>query len=513
MERRYFIKQAFVTAAGTALLPGIMKGNALWEPLIIDGKAPGKPFTHFWSKTVGGGRASEGLRAPWLEQLQFSKKNCGFEYVRCHGIFHDDMFVFKSNNGATVYNWQYVDELYDKMLKSGVKPFVELNVFPKEIAGSQSTQLWWKAHVAPPAEMVKWGDMMTGFAKHLIERFGIDEVSTWYFEVWNEPDQQNWWQGTKAQYFDMYKTSVTAIKAVSPRLRVGGPATGSFGADGKGPWIEEFLAYCATEKLAVDFVSLHPYPSDAGMARELDATFKDLQWLNGVVRKSAFPQAEIHATAWSSSANSRDLMHDSMPAAAYIIKANADSIGLVDSLAYTSFTDGYDEAGIGDAFHGGVGLVNNQAIPKPAFHAYRMLHLLGDEMLYNKDGIVITRHKDSKKITAIVYNFPTAVKTTPTGAPDQIMNAGEERAFNLKLTNVHPDARFNVEIMDRDNGFALKAWKDAGSPEVPTKEQAQTLQQMGMAVKEEQIMASTTGILQVGKSLKPWDVVLIDETN
>ena len=512
MERRNFIKQAFVTAAGTALLPGIMKGNALWEPIIIDAKIPGKPFTHFWSKTIGGGRASEGLRAAWLEQLQFSKKMCGFEYVRCHGIFHDDMFVFKSNNGTTVYNWQYVDELYDKMLKSGVKPFVELSVFPKEIAGSQATQFWWKAHVAAPAEMSKWGDMMTGFAKHLIERFGIEEVSTWYFEVWNEPDQRTWWEGTKAQYFDLYKTTVNAIKAVSPRLRVGGPATGSFSADGKGPWIEEFLAYCATEKLAVDFVSLHPYPTEGGMAREIDATFKDLQWLNGVVRKSAFPQAEIHATEWSSSANARDAMHDNMPAAAYIIKVNADSIGLVNSLAYTSFTDGYDETGTGDAFHGGVGLLNNQTIPKPSFHAYRMLHLLGDEMLYNKDGIVITRHSDSKKITAIVYNFPTAVKTTPAGAPDQILNVGEERAFNLKLTNVHPDARFNVEIMDHDDGNAVHAWKNAGSPEVPTKEQAHTLQQMGMAVREEQIMASTTGVLQVGKSLKPWDVVLIDET-
>src|SRR3954468_13420750 len=122
MERRNFLKQAIVTAAGTALLPGITKAGAFWEdaPLIIDGKGPGKAFTNFWTKTIGGGRASEGLRANWLEQLQFSKKMCGFEYARVHGIFHDDMFVIKNNNGATVYNWQYVDEVYDKMVKSGV---------------------------------------------------------------------------------------------------------------------------------------------------------------------------------------------------------------------------------------------------------------------------------------------------------------------------------------------------------------------------------------------------------
>lgn len=511
MERRSFVKQVFVTAAGTFMLPQLVKAGDYWEPIVVDGKAPGKPFTHFWSKTVGGGRASEGLRPAWLEQLEYSKKFCGFEYTRVHGVFHDDMNVWKSNNGTTVYNWQYVDDLYDKILKSGVKPFVELSVFPKEIAGGPGTSLWWKAHVIPAADFTKWGEMMSAFAKHLIERFGADEVSTWYFELWNEPDQITWWTGTKAQYFEMYKTTVTAIKGVSPKLRVGGPATSGMGADGKGPWIEEFIAYCAAEKLALDFVSMHPYPTEGGLARDIDATLKDLQWINGVVRKSAFPQAEIHLTEWSSNASVKDMMHDNLPEAAYIVKVHADCIGLADSLAYTSFTDGVGEGGVGDAFHGGIGLLNNQGIPKPSFHAYRMLHLLGDEMIYNKDGIVITRHKDSKRITAIVYNYPSGIRTVPTGAAEQVMSMGEERAFNIKLTNVHPDARFNVEILDAENGNAIRAWKEAGSPEIPTKDQAQTLRAMAMSVREEQILASATGILQVGKSLKQWGVALIDE--
>jgi xylan 1,4-beta-xylosidase len=204
-------------------------------------------------------------------------------------------------------------------------------------------------------------------------------------------------------------------------------------------------------------------------------------------------------------------MHDGLPAAAYIVKVNADSIGLVDSLAYSSFSDGYDETGAGDAFHGGVGLVNNMGIPKPAFHAYRMLHALGNELLYNKDGIVVTRHKESNRLSAILYNLPAAIRTVPMGAADALFSVGEERAFNFKLTGTHPDARFNVEILDRDNGNALHAFKDAGSPESPAKDQVQTLQKMAMAVREEQILASTTGILQVGKSLKSWDVVLIEE--
>ena len=149
MERRNFLKQTIVTAAGSILLPAISKASNLWEelpPVVIDGKVPGRAFTHLWSKSVGGGRASESMRGSWLEQLQFAKKNCGFEYCRVNGLFQDDMSV---SQGPGSFNWQSIDDLLDKMLKTGVKPFVNLSYFPKEMAGGTTTQFWWKAYTTP----------------------------------------------------------------------------------------------------------------------------------------------------------------------------------------------------------------------------------------------------------------------------------------------------------------------------------------------------------------------------
>lgn len=548
MERRIFLKQAFVSAAGSVMLPGILNANTLFEeqqPLLIDTKMQGRTFSHFWSKCVGGGRASEMVRigSPWQEQLLFSKKHCGFEYCRFHGIFHDDMSVLQGG----VYNWLRVDDAIGRMLKAGVKPFIVLSYFPKEVAGGTATAYWWKANVSPPNDISKWSQVVTNFTKHCVDKFGLNEVSTWYFEVWNEPNNHATWDGSKSQYFSLYRATAMAVKGVSPQLKVGGPATGSFVGDArfdgeaedkskiainstdsldslkwKGVWIEEFLEYCRLQQTPVDFVSSHPYPTDIlsdggkGRSRGVDATLKDLQWLRAVVDKSGFPKAEIHHTEWSTSASARDAMHDAIPSAAYIIKTNVDCIGLANSLSYSSFTDCGEEGTGPQLFSGGYGLLNYQGIPKPSFHAYRMLHMLGDELLYNKDGIIVTRHKATQRLTAIVYNFPAGMKTAPpyggTDVADATLKLGEARNFTFKLLNTNKDARFNVEILDRENGNALYAWKQAGSPDVLQGDQLRTMQQLGMAVKEEQVLSSNAGILLISKVMQAWDVMVIDET-
>lgn len=532
MKRRQFLRQALLSAAGSALLPQIAIGNAFWEeqpPLMIDTKTPGRSFTHYWSKCVGGGRAVEGLKAGWLEQLQYVKQSCGFEYCRLQGLFNDEMNVYAAGNG---FNWQQTDELLGRLLKIGIKPFVELDYFPKDIAGGSSTAYWWKANVTPPQDYSKWVSLVTNFAKHCVDKYGLDEVGTWYFEVWHEPNQRNSWDGTRAQYFEMYKVTAGALKGISARLKVGGPATSSFvpderfsaewedknriaagpvaeGPAWKGVWIDTFLAYCKTAQLPVDFVSTHAFPADGGQMRAPEATANDLQWLKVAVSKSAYPKAEIHVTEWASSGALIDHMRDNLPEAAFIIKTNIDAVGFADSLSYSSFIDGWVETGTGTAFCGGQGLVTSQGIAKPAFHAYRMLHTLGEELLYNKDGVIVTRHKSTQKITALLYHYPATMKTVPPLNGDA--GGGEARQFSFNLTGVHGDARFNVEILNRQNGNALAAWKALGSPDVPDADQVKTLRNQALAVNEEQVIANGQGLLLFDKALQPWDVVLIDE--
>lgn len=512
MERRNFLRQALITVAGTTMLPGAVRGMNLYEeqpPFIIDGKNPGKFFDAHWSKGVGAGRANDGLKPIWLEQLQVSAKNCGFKYARFYGIFHDDMGVY--NNGE--YNWKQVDDLLDNTIKAGVKPFVVLSFFPKDIAGSDATQFSWNARIAPPTELTKWTDLVTNFTKHIIAKYGEAEVSNWYFEAWNEPDQSSFWAGTKAQYFGLYKATAQAMKAVSAKVKVGGPATSGLSGDTTGAWIDEFLGYCKKEQAPVDFVTAHPYPADAsGKAREVGATVKDLQTLKAVVSRS-FPQAEVFVSRWSTSPVLVDAVRDDLPAAAFIIKQYVDTIGIVNGMFYSSFIDGPDEAK--GTFHGGQGLLNSSGIAKPAFHAYRLLNMLGDEMLYNKDGIVVTRHKDSKRITALLYNFPASMTTGlpagDTGVVSKLMTQGEAKLYSFKVQNIHPDARFNVDFLTEEYGNAIHAYTQAGSPPLTSQEMIDAMKRVGMGLNEEQVLSSATGLLYIEKTLQPWEVVVVDE--
>jgi len=525
------------------------------DQIQIDVKSEGEKFDHFWSKCVGAGRANEGLRAGWLEQLQLVNENCGFEYVRFHGLFHDDMFPVFEIKGETVYNWQYIDDLFDRMLAVNVRPFVELAYFPKSLAAENSkTQFWWKANITPDeTKFGQWHDLVKAFTQHCVDRYGIDEVLTWYFEVWNEANlTRGFWDGSKSQYFELYKQSVKAVRSVDNRFRVGGPSTSNFVPDAryagerennsgfedaftvedintldwKGVWIEDFLNYCEKEKLPVDFISCHPYPTDypldprtgkgKDMSRFVNSTMIDIKWLNEIIAKSAYPDAEIHLTEWNTSPNSRDAMHDFLPPAAYITKVNLDCIGLTNSLAFWTFTDIFEEKGGGASiFHGGFGMINYQGLVKPSYHAYRMLHQLGDEKLFKNDYLFVSRKSGSGKIVALAYNYPEDhYNAVPSSIKkiDKYEN-GSTRNLDVKISDLKPGTMFKIEILDKDHGNIYNYWEAMGKPEPPTREQVSVMKKVAENLKTTFVIADDKGEVYIQQELAPWNVVLIEQIN
>ena len=221
------------------------------------------PLDTMFKFCVGAGRANEGLRADWQRQLTYAHRECGFQYIRMHGLFCDDMGVYREDShGNPEYNWQYIDELYDFLHSIGMKPFVELGFMPDGLASGSKTIFWWRGNVTPPKDMTKWADFIRAFVLHEQERYGDAEVRTWYFEVWNEPNLDGFWAGTQQQYFDLYAATARAIKSVSADYKVGGPATAGCG------WVPEFIHFCDTNHAPVDFISTHTYGVESGYLDE-----------------------------------------------------------------------------------------------------------------------------------------------------------------------------------------------------------------------------------------------------
>jgi xylan 1,4-beta-xylosidase len=523
--------------------------------LKADAKAGGQPLAHFWNFCVGAGRANEGLRADWQEQLNLAVKECGFKYIRFHGLYHDDMFVYREENGRAIYNFQYVDILFDKLLEIGIKPFVEFGFCPKDLASETGTVFWWKGNGAPPKDFHKWGELIRRTVQNWIVRYGIEEVRTWYFEVWNEPNLHPFFHGTRSRYFELYKTTARVLKEIDPHLRVGGPATSNFVPDARFDgetedtshhkvvtsakdinaldwqpvWVKQFLAFCQREKLPVDFVSCHPYPTDWALdehtpgefkrsTREVGATPRDLKLIQKSVAESPFPKAEIHCTEWSSSSSPRDFTHDFLQAATYVTKANLESIGMVDSLSYWTFTDVFEESGCGDTiFHGGFGMINLQGIVKPVFHVYRFMNALGDELLGKFPGGVVTRCSNTKELSAIAYHYPPEMPQTVLASFDlrdkayETLALGRPEHLNVELTGLKPGAKILVETLDKQNGNAMDAWESLGKPENPTREQTKFLREKGVATKQGHFAADNKGNFKLERSIEPWSVVLIRE--
>lgn len=444
------------------------------------------PRSQVYKECVGAGRASEGLRADWQQQLIYIQKELGFKYIRFHGLLNDDMHVYtEDKNGNTLYNWQYVDKLYDFLLSVGIKPFVELGFMPPDLASGTKTVFWWKGNVTPPKSYEKWEALIKALVMHFEERYGKAEVEKWYFEVWNEPDLGGFWAGTQQEYFKLYQCSVNAVKSVSKTYRVGGPGTA------RQPWIHPFLDYCAANNLPVDFVSTHSYNTKSvldefgtGRRRLLDENYLPdaVQRARRVVDSTIYKGAELHYTEFNSSPSSRDPLHDTYQNAAWLLSTLKRTEKGVNSMSYWTFTDIFEEAGPAmTPLHGGFGLLNLQGIRKPSFFAYKFLNQLGETELVNADtNSWVCKTKNGVQV--LFWNrhmpFNDTTKYNETYFRNKI-EAPDAGTVNIKVKNV-PNGNYELQVFKTGyhSNDVFSAYLEMGSPRSLSQKQEQELRKV-----------------------------------
>ncbi len=422
-------------------------------------------FPHFWEQMFGSGRANLALRGNYREDLHEVKKITDFRYVRFHAIFHDENGVYSEDaQGNPIYNWSYVDQIYDGLLAEGVSPYVEIGFMPKALAAHADYQaFWYKPIPSPPSDYAKWDALITAFAHHLIERYGLDEVANWYFEVWNEPNL-DFWTGAPKQstYFDLYDHTARALKAVSPRIRVGGPATA------QAAWVGDMITHAVQNNVPLDFVSTHVYGNDS--AKDVfhdDRPIAPHQMVCLAVKKvrkeieqSSRPDLPLIWSEFNASYMNEQPITDSIYMGPWMAQTISQCDGMVNMMSYWTFSDVFEEQGvIKSPFYGGYGLMAENEIPKPAFDVFELLHMLGTERLpAAADDVLVTRRKDG---TLVIAAWNLVEPSTN----------GPERSVSLDLQGVASNARATIRRVDASHGDTLDAWKALGSPKYPTKTQ------------------------------------------
>ncbi len=438
------------------------------DVILIDATAARHPFSHYWEKMFGSGRAILSLRDSYRSDLRSVKQITDFTYIRFHAILDDEVGVYdEDNQGQPVYNFSYVDQIYDGLLANGVRPFVELSFMPYKLAASNSLQaFWYKPNVSPPKDWGRWDALITAFVHHLVDRYGIEEVSQWYFEVWNEPNL-DFWAGQPRQdtYWDLYDHTALAIKQISPRLRVGGPATA------QAAWVDAMIRHCAEKHIPLDYVSTHVYAND--LAQDVFHTQENIprdQMVCRAVKKvheeitaSAMPSLPLIWSEFNASYKNEPEVTDAIYMGPWLADTIRQCDGLVDSMSYWSFSDVFEEQGVVKTpFYGGYGLIAEDGIPKPAFNAFNLLHQLGDERIdLDSDSALLTRRKDGALVLA-VWNY----------APSD--RAGSSRTFTLRLKGAKAKHAL-IALLDHDHGDVQSTWEKMGKPRYPSTKQIEEL--------------------------------------
>ena len=514
MKKHLFIIVLFFLAINTKaqkVLPSVIK---------VQNPTKQEQLKMPWRNIIAVGRAHNLLRADILEHLAYAQKIMGYKYCRFHAIFDDEMDVVKrdAKTGKLIFQWHQVDLVYDALLKMGIKPFVELNPMPKVMASGTQDMFNYKMNVTPPKSYDEWEYLVKSFTQHMVERYGIDEVRTWYFEVWNEPNLSGFWGGTQDEYWKLYTASAKAVKGVDSQLRIGGPASS------KGNWIKEIITYTTKNKIPLDFVSTHlyaqdeqvQYPDRVGSPHKIgdffSYTVKEVeQW----VKESERPDLEIHWTEWNTqtAASAKQITWgdniyvDNLYAASFIVRNCLELDNAAKSLAYWVVSDIFDEGGIPHSpFSNTYGLISIHGIPKASFNGFRLLRKMTGNIMpvENKakypegTGVMVTKEQDVTKIILWNQNFvEKAVQTDWNGSIE--IPTGTDTTFNA--------IRMTIGL---NQGSAWENWQVMGKPLNLTPTQYEFLKAKSEPGFSQQQIITKNKLTKLSFTLKPGEVQYIE---
>lgn len=499
-------------------------------------------YDKHWEFSVGSCHAALALREDYRRQLETVHRRLGFRYLRFHGLFNDDMSVLSKSLFSSEYliSFANIDNIYDFLLSIGMKPFVEIGFMPECLKSGNETIFHYKANITPPKDKHVWVWFIKQFVSHLIYRYGRNEVRTWYFEIWNEPnlDGENglaggrFWSGNMDDYFELYRITSTAIKEIDPCLRVGGPATSN------NAHIPDMIHFCRSNQLPLDFISTHHYPTDVvlgygvedskNFVKEFNSTDRsDLDKIHKLLKHYMTFQADIWEkvdrgvltqmakrakqeadglplfyTEWSSLAG---LATDGEFGASFIAKTVLDNIGIVDGCSYWTFSDIVEEKSMASIeFHGGFGLATMHGIKKAPYRAFELLHMLPGRMyktVLRKGTVDCYLFPDDRdntiKILAVNHN----------SLMHEIKKEDIVLTLETDAVTILQDA--DLYRIDQHHANALECWTQLGSPSYLTEAQRHTLQAASELVRERLCVERGTNTATIGFELPPQGIAMI----
>ena len=453
-------------------------------------------YEKYWSKIMSFERAYTLTRIDVQEQIENSSRELKFDYLKFCGIFNDEMMVYNEDeNGNVVYNWNYVDKIFDFLKKIKVKPFISLGYMPEQLASKRQYIFFYRANVSYPKSIEKWNKLVEDFVKHLISRYSQEEVESWYIEIWNNPnlDGMYWYEGDE-KYLYFYKNTYLAIKNISKNIKIGGPSvaanTGVENGKAFKEWTLKYIDYLFKNKIDLDFFSIHSYPilpnnnndevifdklrykTFKGMnkcfLRDIDSLKEDIEFTKEILNKSPYKNTELIVSEWNAEPLMESSVNDTCFLAVNIIYNAIENIGRSNGLVYWSLSDIFEEYGTYQKiFHGSFGLLTYNGLKKASYNAYYLLNKLGNNIVAKDEGCFITKKSNSYQILLYNYAYFDELSRLKLGSKEKVSyKSTDSKEFSLKLIDI-PQGNYKIRktYLNENSGSIFDAWKKMGEPE------------------------------------------------
>lgn len=413
-------------------------------------------LTHNWRNVCCVGSSRDLLYENVRQMLRRAQKEIGYRYVKFHGILSDDLMIYDElSDGTVCLSFALLDQVLDFLLSIGLKPWMQLGFMPRALASNpKRNSFFTQQNCSLPKDIHKWNYLIESLVRHCIARYSLEEVLSWPFCVWNEPDttEEMFGFADKEAFFAFYAATYRTVKRVHPEIRVGSPSL-LFLLDDPMHWYRPFFEYCEKENCVPDFFNLHYYNDDitldthSGVTTyrerlvnrlhpDPDAFRKYLDELGKRLDKYSLSELPIYLTEWNLTVSHRNPINDTCFKACYLVKNLLENYDRLESFGYWSLTDAIGEMQLPEEiYHGGLGMFTVNQIPKAHYFTFRMLKKLGDTLVASGDGWFLTRHR-SGKLSMILYNYYHY---------DQLVSAGE---------------LFDITSTERYTGFAEMAQKE-----------------------------------------------------
>jgi xylan 1,4-beta-xylosidase len=493
----------FALVVGLVLVTSGPPASAANYTITVDASKQTAGNPRFWSASVGTGVGIISLRADWQTHAKLANRELGMLRVRGHGALSDDkdsMAILKwSGSGAPTYNWTNFDKYLDAIAAANMRPLMELDFMPKDLAKNGDSR-------DAPKDLNVWKQFMQALVQHCVDKFGADDVGKWYWEVWNEPDYAGFWNGSDrneslsqkmTEYYALYDATVDGATAVLPNILIGGPSTTEPSK------IAAFLQHCKSANKRVNFASAHHYPGACGTSpANATSLLNDNNTRISQITSGGYTTSQVLSfnTEWNSSycgqggkAGDANESMDSHANAPFILKAvkllsdkNMGDTPPVSVFSYWVLTDVFGESGSdtgmyiqqqgGNVPFGAVfGLITFQGMRKAAFNGFKMLNYLGPTRLMSGggtggDGVdgLATKSANEDEIQIIVYNYYSTVKTT--GSDSVTVNVS-----NLPATLAGKELFVTQFVVDETHSNPYSVWVGQAKPTNPTEAQWQAM--------------------------------------